>query len=72
MTKSEDVTKKAKTIIDKYKTQITAKHKNSIDSEKFSDSGSKHSWHPKTIENKTCEVLDRMDRIFILTLMTFH
>jgi hypothetical protein len=41
-------------------------------SEKLSDSGSKHSFYPKPLENKFVELTDRMDKIFMLTLITFH
>jgi hypothetical protein len=39
-------------------------------SEKLSDSGSKHSYYPR--ENKHMEINDKMDKIFLLTLITFH
>jgi hypothetical protein len=39
-------------------------------SEKLSDSGSKHSYYPR--ENKHIEINEKMDKIFLLTLITFH
>lgn len=41
-------------------------------SEKLSDSGSKHSFYPKLLENRSVEITDKMDKIFMLTLITFH
>jgi len=76
--KTEDVNKKARFILEKYKGIISSKHKNSMDGlsshEKLSDSGSKHSHYTnsKLQEQKFVEVTDRNEKIFIFTLMTFH
>jgi hypothetical protein len=76
----EDVNKKAKSILEKYKALIQSRHKNSMDAtsspdkDKMSDSGSKHSnyTNSKLQESKTVEITDRNDKIFIFTLLTFH
>ena len=83
MSKTEDVNKKAKSILEKYKGVISSRHKNSMDAtsspdkmsgEKMSDTGSKHSHYTnsKLQEGKTVEITDKNDKIFIFTLMTFH
>lgn len=81
LSKTDDINKKAKSILEKYKsiiTTISSKHKNSIDGissfEKLSDTGSKHSHYTNSnlMENKTVEVTDKNEKILILTLMTFH
>jgi hypothetical protein len=78
LSKTEDVNKKAKSILEKYKGVIASRHKNSMDAtsspEKMSDSGSKHSHYTnsKLQEGKTVEITDKNDKIFIFTLMTYH
>ena len=78
MLRTEDVNKKAKLILEKYKGVISNKHKNSMDGfsslDKLSDSGSKHSHYTnsKLQEQKFVEITDRNEKIFIFTVMTFH
>jgi hypothetical protein len=43
-----------------------------MESEKLSDSGSKHSSYPKLLDTKCIEITDRLERIFLLTLISFH
>jgi len=73
--KLEDVNKKARTILDKYKVQIQAKAaRTSVDMTNLSDSGSKNSHYTSQskLETKFTEVTDKLEKIFILTLFTFH
>jgi|TARA_B110000285_G_C15115067_1_gene613562 hypothetical protein len=81
LSKADDVNKKAKSILEKYKgiiSSMSTKHKNSIDGisslEKMSDTGSRHSHYTnsKLTEGKTVEVTDKNEKIFIITLMTLH
>lgn len=69
--KLEDVIKKTKTILDKYKTQLSQRIKNSVD---MSDCESKHSSHTKDSKDKKlkfAEIIDEQEKIFLLTLLTF-
>ena len=84
MAKIEDIHKKARSILEKYKVQIQSqiqqsqmRRGNSIDISNVSDSGSKHSHYTNSSKKskndpKTLEITDRAEKIFILTLMTFH
>ncbi len=75
--KLEDVNKRAKAILDKHKTliqQLKHKNSNSMDLSNHSDTASKHS-HLTTqskLETRMVEVQDQSDRVFILSLFTFH
>jgi hypothetical protein len=70
--KLEDVIKKTKNILEKYKIQLQLRMKHSLD---MSDCESKHSNHTKDSKGeklKFAEILDQQEKIFLLTLLTFH
>ena len=74
LVKLEDVNKKAKLILEKHKTLLQQKAKVSVDMSN-SDSKSEHSLNTqqsKFEKMKLNEITDQLDKIFILSLVTFH
>lgn len=72
--KLEDVIKTTKQILEKYKAQLNQRMKISGD---LSDCESKHSSHTKDSKEKGekmkyAEIYDQQEKIFLLTLLTFH
>lgn len=70
--KLEDVIKTTKQILEKYKMQLNQRMKNSGD---LSDCESKQSSHTKDSKGermKYAEIYDQQEKIFLLTLLTFH